>query len=193
LTSSRTHLRTFVALKPEAKIITQLAACIDGLQGCGWSDQVRWTADSNIHMTLRFLGNTDATVIPELLQGISDGWHLPQITYEIDRIVIFPTAARPRVIAAMVVENERLNALAEAVEKLVQSHGFAVADKSFRGHFTLGRCRRGFPKRASVDYPVDPMRSEASEIVLYQSVTKPSGAVYTSLGTIDQPPFKSQS
>ncbi len=184
LTSRSTHLRTFIALKPEANIIRQLVACIDGLQGCGWSRQVRWTADSNLHMTLRFIGNTDTSIVADLLQDLSSNCNPAPIPYEIDNVLIFRSAKRPSVIAATVADNAQLNELVRILETLLQSHGFAAESKSFRGHFTLGRCRRGFPKGTSIDYPVDPIRSEATQLVLYQSDTRPSGAVYTSLGSI---------
>lgn len=184
LTSRSTHLRTFFALKPSAEMIRQLTACIDGLQGRGWSQKVRWMAVSNIHMTLRFLGNTDAAIISDLLQGINSGFNLKPISYEIDNILVFPSASRPRVIAAMVAENEQLSELVEILQRSLQCYGFAAESKSFRGHFTLGRCKRDFPKKITIDCPFDPIRSLSTEVVLYQSDTRPTAAIYTSLGTI---------
>jgi len=135
-------------------------------------------------MTLRFLGNTDSTIIPDLLEKVSDDSKSGSISYEIDKFLIFPSASKPRIVAATIAENTQLNELVHRLEKSVQSFGFQAEQKSFRGHFTLGRCRRDFPKKVIIDYPIDSMRSEATEMVLYHSVTKPSGAVYTSLGSI---------
>ena len=184
LSNHSNHLRTFFALKPEGKIISHLTACIGDLQGCSWSHKVRWIAADNIHMTLRFLGSTDPSVVADLLEEIRCHIKAEPLDYQIDELLIFPSASRPRVIAATVAESDQLIELVGLIEKSVQAYGFAAEGKSFRGHFTLGRCRRGFPKGVKLDYPVEPVGSAATEIVLYQSDTRPSGAVYSSLGTI---------
>lgn len=141
-------------------------------------------AASNLHITLRFLGKTDAAIIADLLQGINSNVNLKPISYEIDNIVIFPSAGRPRVIAAMVAQNEQLCELVEILQKSLQCFGFAPERKLFRGHVTLGRCKRDFPKKTTIDYPFDPIRSLSTEVVLKQSDTRATGAIYTSLGTI---------
>jgi 2'-5' RNA ligase len=184
LSNHSNHLRTFFALKPEGKIISELTACIGDLQECFWSRQVRWITAGNMHMTLRFLGSTDPSIVADLLEEIRCHIKTEPIDYQIDEVLIFPSASRPRVIAATVAENDQLAELVGLIERSVQSYGFAAERKSFRGHFTLGRCRRDFPKRVTLDYPIEPARSQATEIVLYRSDTRPSGAVYSSLGTI---------
>ena len=158
LTSRSTHLRTFIALKPEANIIRQLVACIDGLQGCGWSRQVRWTADSNLHMTLRFIGNTDTSIVADLLQDLSSNCNPAPIPYEIDNVLIFRSAKRPSVIAATVADNAQLNELVRILETLPSGDAGAVFQKEHRSTTRLIRfdrrqhswfCTRATPGRAA--------------------------------------------
>lgn len=185
--------RTFIALPlPDgwqcalATVISQLATAAPHGMRC--------SAPSNIHLTLRFLGDTDPAAVPEMvarLRQATPGIAAP--TLSVSGLGTFPARGEPRIVwAGLAGELERLAELRRIAESVVVALGWPAERRPFRPHLTLGRCRdrasageRRAVRRAIAGAAIPPASLWRPDAVrLYRSVLTPHGPIYTSLGEV---------
>ena len=192
-------LRTFVAIDLPPALHNAVAAEQARLQRhlsqTGPARSLTWSPTGNIHLTLRFLGDTaprQRRDLIESLQTAAAGWRPFRLT--VAGVGGFPNLRRPRVLwLGMDGDLAALTALQVAVETLVQGVGFAAEEKSFSPHLTLARSRRDASPRdmaavgqAVGDYTPDlpPTAATIDYLVYFQSALRPGGAVYTPLAVV---------
>ncbi len=134
-------LRLFIALPLEARVEQALGKIIQDLRPRG--GRVSWVAPKNIHLTLKFLGDTDDSVVPDIrnqLDAFVRNYH--PIDSSIAHLGAFPNLQRPRVIwAGIEKERETLVQMADEMELRMNKLGWEPEGKQFKAHFTLGRIR----------------------------------------------------
>ena len=180
---SEQRLRAFVAVPFEDEVRNRLSQARADLQGEAWAEEVRWVKPEALHLTLRFLGNIEASDVDALLSRLQSSMRSEsEFSFELSGLGFFPSASRPRVVAARVTRERRLGVLASAVEEAVVSAGYPAETRDFRPHVTLGRFRRG--RRRGLELAADlPRVSVAvSHVVLLRSTLSQAGARYTELG-----------
>lgn len=104
---------------------------------------VRWVAREQLHLTLKFLGDTPPERVPEIgraldaaLAGVSP------CTLELRGAGAFPSASRPRVVwIGAGAGAAELGALAAAVERCCSALGFPAEERAFAAHLTVGRVK----------------------------------------------------
>jgi 2'-5' RNA ligase len=180
-------LRSFIAFKPPEVITRQ----IDRLQAQLRAEGVdaRWVKPSNVHLTLKFLGETDAAKAGDIRvamqAAVSDQAPLELVLAGLGG---FPNLSRPRVIwQALAADVERLQAIQQVLEDRLVPCGFPRARRPFRAHLTIGRMRHPRPWRPAAaaavkrmqDLPPQPFTVDA--LIWYQSRLLPGGAEYTVL------------
>ena len=192
---SQSRLRLFVALDLPAGAKATLAATVGQLQSVIPAG-VRWVNPAGIHLTLKFLGDTEAELVLPLLAALrkaaAAGEQMP-FPLHLDGLGVFPNYREPRVIYAGV--GGDLDSLAQAqrqVEQAIVRLGFPQEKRPFRPHLTLGRVRDGAAPAARRQIGDTIARQAAAlspeyawmagEICLIRSNFTPSGAVYTTLG-----------
>ncbi len=182
-------MRTFIAVplpKDCQAILNQMQESLRSYQA-----DVRWVAIRSIHLTLKFLGEADPAIIPDLgtllreSVGSERRFHL-----RLCGLGCFPNLKNPRVIwCGIDGETDHLMRLQRAVESACTKLGFVPEERDFRPHLTLGRIqgRRNIPAMTehiaagsdlACAFQVDCFH-------LYKSVLKPQGAEYTVLSTIN--------
>ncbi len=149
---------------------------------------VRWVDADNLHLTLRFLGDTDEQALPRLTDGLDAiGAQHRGFPLTVAGIGCFPNLRRPRVVwAGLEDPQEKLGPLQEDVEGMVQGLDWPAESRPFRPHLTLGRVRegkgRGHRPLADPWTEEPPARSfEVDSLELIESVLGRGGARYTSL------------
>jgi len=189
--------RSFIAV-PLGESVRRLAEeRICALRERPGGDGVRWVRPENLHVTLRFLGNIERSIVPELATAVHEEMaELAPFTAEIGEVRTFPpfsSKRRPRVVVLDVGPEAALAELASAVGRAVQRAGLDAEDRPFRPHLTLGRAKRSrraagfshffpefFPGRADLETSQG-VSFEVTESVLFQSELLRSGARYTAL------------
>lgn len=186
-------LRTFIALPLPAMWIQQLAATIHELSEVLPSG-VRWVAPGGIHLTLKFLGETDSQLVPRIIDALADRFaEAASPTLVLSALGTFPAGRNPRVIWAGVSGGvEGLADLHVRAEQSVQEFGWSTDSRPFRPHLTLGRVRDRLNTRqrqrvsdvvASARLPaISSWRPDS--VRLYRSVLTPHGAQYSILGEV---------
>lgn len=187
-------LRTFIALPLPPQWVEALDAVISQLDQSS-SGGVRWVRASGIHLTLKFLGATDATLAPRILEGLQDVMRdAPSPQLSLSGLGTFPNARNPRVIWAGVSgDADALAELHARAERVATGLGWKPERRPFRPHLTLGRVRdqaSTTQKRnimdaiASARIPaLDTWRADT--VRLYRSDLTPQGAIYSNLGEVE--------
>ena len=177
-----TTLRTFIALPlpDEAKVVLRSVA--QALSARVPNKAVRFVRPEQIHLTLRFLGDTNVDQLPaimDVVDRIADG--RAPILLQLDEVGCFPNAQRPRVIwVGLTGEINQLQALKSDLDRRLLDLGWPLEDKPFRAHLTLGRVKDERGVRG-VDWSVEVPRIAVSveTIQLIESQLRPDGPLYT--------------
>jgi 2'-5' RNA ligase len=181
--------RAFIAFDLPERILSFLAKVQQGLKAYGF--KVKWVRPENIHLTLKFLGNTDTADTDKILGAISNAVkNTEPLSLAVEGIGVFPDVRRPRIIwAGLKGQMEVLLELQRALDGYLMSLGFPKETRPFRGHLTLGRIK-GRIRSAQMDKAVqkfegfesDPFK--VNEIFLFKSDLKPTGAVYSKVRSV---------
>ncbi|MBT4496713.1 MAG: RNA 2',3'-cyclic phosphodiesterase [Gemmatimonadetes bacterium] len=179
-------IRTFIAVELPERVRTALAGSIEEVARRWDEGRVRWVGAENMHLTLRFLGDTDPDLVPALSAGLDrvvGGEKLFELG--LGEMGCFPNPRRPRVIwVGLWDEGERLLGLQQEVERLACDHGWEREKRSFRPHLTLGRVRdRTRPPDGEWLRDPEEFSFQVEKVLLIQSELRRSGAVYTALHT----------
>jgi len=181
-------IRAFVAVDLEPQTVQQIAEAIDQLRPR--TPGIRWLPPANFHLTLKFLGDVDEAKVESIAAALErELCPFSCFTINAKGLGVFPDLKRPRILWVGLVGGE-LNALASRVEKALAPFGFAAERRAFTPHLTVGRWRefKGSPKELGDEIVKwqghDFGRSNVDEVVLFQSVLKPDGAVYRPLKTV---------
>ncbi len=177
-----TTIRAFIAVELPGPVKDALGEIIRELAGRVPRGAVRWVRPEQMHLTLRFLGDTAVDQLPAIqsvMDSVTSG-HSPFIMH-LNGTGCFPNARRPRVIwVGLAGDESRLHALKTALDEQLASLGLPPEDKPFRAHLTLGRVkdeREVLGVEWAADVPSLDMPVTA--IHLIESQLRPSGPIYT--------------
>ena len=165
--------RLFVAIPLPSETRTRLAALQTDLRGA------RWTPAGQLHLTLLFLGDTEADAVAPLVRSIS-ALQAPPLALRFGGLGVFPNLRAPRVLVAHVQPDPHLMTLAAEVRAAAATLDFAAEARPFRPHVTLARLRdpdRGEIRRFLEETPLAES-FVATEMVLYASRLTPQGAIH---------------
>jgi len=183
----RDSVRAFVALELSPEIKQAIAEYLQPLRKL--SDKVRWVKPENIHLTLKFLGDTPTKQIEAIsgtLEEISH--HYAPISVEIAGAGSFPNSRRPRVLwIGLDDPSGEISAFASEVDRQLQAFGFAREKREFSPHLTLGRVKDGNIREVLDflrDNPWPPARVKLAACTFMKSDLQRSGAVYSPLAVI---------
>ena len=173
-------VRTFVAVEPPAGLRSALAG-VPATASLPAAASVRWTPPENLHLTLRFLGDTPEEQLAPLadaLDAIAAG--APSFELELGGAGAYPEARAARVLWIGLVDAERkLRRLRNQVEAAVRGLGWKREGRPFQPHLTLARLRTPtrLPEGGWID-TVPRCRFGVKEVALIRSTLKPAGAEY---------------
>lgn len=193
--------RGFVAVALPDAIRARCARLTEALRPA--PARVAWVRPGNLHLTLKFLGNTRPSQAKRLVGSLTHkALKLSPFDVELAGLGAFPSPRRPRIIWIGVGEGaDRLRDLAAKVEGAAAKAGFSREARPFSPHLTLGRVkmarsRSGKPSgrppsegAAGEDWQALLARSDpgslgrfpVGEILLIESRLTPGGALYTPL------------
>jgi len=175
-------IRSFIAIELDEKTHEHLAQVQDELKKHG--GDIKWVAPSNIHLTLKFLGNVAPDKIDKI-KAILDEVAKTHAPFEISLSEVggFPNLKRPRVIWMGIDKGaEQAAALAGELEKKLTELGFAKESRPFKCHLTLGRVKKTRPGLVLGTEKTRPgLVFSVTHLTLFQSTLTPKGAVYAVL------------
>lgn len=181
-------IRTFICIDVSASIKNRLAILQDELRKLDAS--VSWVKPTNIHLTLKFLGDVPATNLSKVIEAARRVCgSCRRFEVEVNGAGSFPSPRKPNVLwIGLVHLPEALLSLQRKLETALEAEGFARETKPFKPHLTIGRIRQ--PRNAQ--FVADELlkrgfateRFPADEVIVMRSDLTPRGALYTPLATI---------
>lgn len=147
---------------------------------CRELPEYRWTKQEQLHLTLRFIGDIDTSIIPGLCASLSE------IKFNNFELIMTGTGFfRPSIFFLALEQSESLNSLKGKVDSvLTDVTGMPVETREFVPHITLTRFKRRqnrqkLERLESAFAPVFPIRFEVDSMTLYASELTPRGAIHT--------------
>lgn len=177
-----TTIRAFIAVELPDPVKDALSDVAQALAGRVPRAAIRWVRPEQMHLTLRFLGDTAVDQLPAV-QSAMDGAVAGHSSFfmHLNGTGCFPNARRPRVIwVGLAGDEARLRALKAALDERLAPLGWPPEDKSFRAHLTLGRVKDEHGLR-DVEWAADvpSLDMPVTAIHLIESQLRPSGPIYT--------------
>lgn len=179
--------RLFVAIHitPSKEFLALLENLRAGLRFAS----ITWVKPDNIHVTLKFFGETEERMIPEInrVMSLAASLHRP-FGFSLKDIGIFGSTYQPKVIWVGMENAEALSALALNVLEAAEQIGWERDRQNFVPHLTLGRVKN-VPDKRLFQHVIDEHRGNmvqevlVKEFHLYESILRKEGPVYNILET----------
>jgi len=197
--------RLFIALELPSHLRRHLAQVIDELRRCD-DRAVKWVEPDNMHLTLKFLGETPVERIEEIKSAVGKVMtHNSAVRgafkLQSTALGVFPNLKRPRVFWAScsaIGESDdlrRMGDFADALDDSLGELGFDKEERAFKAHLTLGRARRPRPGTKAPElgalieklknYNYDPVEFEIKKLSLFESELTREGPIYTALESFE--------
>lgn len=180
----RDTIRAFIALELPQEIKQAIADYVTPLRAL--DKGVSWTKAENVHLTLKFLGDTPKQQIEKVAAALREICaSFAPIAAEIAGAGVFPNEHRPRVLwIGMKESSGKLAELAQRIESECRRLGFEKEERAFTPHLTIGRVKEG--KAANVvkalrESPFPARQIVFEECVLMKSELHAKGSIYTAL------------
>lgn len=174
--------RIFIAIKvePEETLMKMISSCKSALI----RDSIKWINPGNIHITLVFLGDTDDTLISNIITMLmekcenSGGFELI-----IKGTGVFKNMNDPRIIWTGIEPSDELITLNGLIMNGLTEIGIKTERRPFNPHLTLGRIKHLKPgnnlKELIERYKdVEFQKVSVNEVILFESILHNTGPEY---------------
>ncbi len=180
-------IRLFVAIPVESPAVEELGALLERWQGHEWP--VKWVRREGLHLTLKFLGSVEESVLGPLQSALSAAVAgTPQLSFTLTELGAFPSFRKAQVLWAGLESEPALELLVHRIEQECEVLGFPVEGRAYRPHVTLGRVRQGRALGSAARELLEstglaPVSFTSTQAILYQSLTGPGGSRYQARAT----------
>ena len=183
-------IRAFIAIELTEDIHARLDDIQQQLKKTG--ADVKWVKSSQIHLTLKFLGEAPLDKIDSIISALENTVESkPPFQIELTGIGAFPKIEHPQIIWIGTEKGkEELKEIAFELEEKLETLGFKKEDREFSPHATLGRVRssenrfalikalKGFQMNA-------PLTQKAEHLSFIKSTLTPQRPVYEVLKKVE--------
>ncbi|MBY6034395.1 RNA 2',3'-cyclic phosphodiesterase [Marinobacter daepoensis] len=169
--------RLFFGLEIPGATKAELLRVKTGLSGA------RWQQANQLHLTLAFLGEVEASRVPDAQSLAREVRHSP-FDLRVQGLGCFGRPEKPKILWAGVTPETELRDLQQSLATQLTHHRFALKNPSFKPHITLSRFQANSGSVAALldQHPDTPFGCLAvHEFALFESRPGPQGSVYTVL------------
>ena len=155
--------------------------------------RINWVQPENIHITLKFFGETHENEIPGISKLLSEAAStLSPFTLQLFDTGIFGSHYNPKVIWVGINQAEPLIELANNIKEGLKTVGILPDRQNFVPHLTLGRIKmisdkKLFHKTMDKYRNVKLYDCTIDKLILYESILKREGPEYHALETYSFP------
>ena len=184
-------IRVFLAVELSPNIQEKLFALQRQLKGT--LPPINWVRPESIHLTLKFLGYVDPSLVSQLLSALEPiGENHSPFSIDVQSLGVFPQVKHPRILWVGLTGNtQALHDLVFEIEAVLETHGFPPEEKAYHPHLTLARIKRENAKVGLALIQTRVLESDqhlgtliVDRFTLFQSDLDSSGARYTLLWTV---------
>ncbi len=150
-------------------------------------ERIKWVDPSNMHLTLKFLGETDETKIPEITHVLQKAVaNSKPFSLQIADAGIFGSRYDPKVIWFGIKKHPELEKLAKDIFIGLQSCNWQPDRQNFVPHLTIGRIKEIkdkplFQQIISRFRTIEIQNEIVTEFILYESILKREGPQYIAI------------
>jgi 2'-5' RNA ligase len=179
-------VRLFIAIEIPQSVRSTFASLLKDFSSI--APQVKWVRAENLHVTLKFMGETQSAKLGPLQNALSAVRSADPVNLEFRGLGFFPHEKRPRVFWAGMEASANLKTLAEEIDQTTHPLGFSLEERPFTPHLTLARFQPpGIPPKLLQAIQEKSAQAFGSlrtgEFHLIESKLKPTGAEYTTVQT----------
>jgi len=177
--------RVFCAVDLSASVRERLMQHMTRLREAAPQSGASWSRESNIHLTLKFFGDTQRSRISDLTEATSRAVKgMAPFKIVVEQTGAFPKLGAPRVLWIGVTDElGELSVLKQHLENECAKVGFVRDERSFHPHLTLARLRLPRAGRALAaahkKMGFEPIEVVVSEVKVIRSELSSEGAKYT--------------
>lgn len=179
------NMRLFIAFKinAENELLEAFSDIKQNLNG----EKIKWVDTNNIHVTLKFLGDTSKDEVSEINNVIESITSITKpIELRLQDIGFFGKPMNPKIVWVGLQKNYDLLKLHEKLDKSLDEIGFEKDKRRFNPHLTLGRVKY---IHSYYDFTgaISPYKDKIfqtetlDKLMLYESTLTPKGPIYNPL------------
>jgi 2'-5' RNA ligase len=174
--------RLFAAIDitPSKEFLELYASLMRGLHFA----EIKWVKPQNLHITLKFFGETYEDRIPDILKVLGNvSKHHKPFSFTVAGTGIFGASYNPKVIWFGIENAKELTSLANDVLNEVGTIGWKRDRQNFRPHLTVGRVKNAkdkelFQKMITAHNKTFIQEASVVDFRLYESILHRDGPVY---------------
>ena len=174
---SRRTYRLFTAVEIPAKLKETIAGHYCTIEA------VKWVKPEQIHLTVRFLGDTESDKLEKIKEVMSDfRFNEFRFTAE-DKTGFFPSPAKPSVFYLSCGNTDKLVELKYYIDTLLEKCGIPAETRKFIPHITIARIKKNFNRKncgvlQDTFSDLKTFNIRADKVTLYRSTLTSNGAVH---------------
>jgi len=152
-------------------------------------EHIKWVEPENMHLTLKFFGETDENQIPAIQKVLAEAAaNAKPFTLKIANTGIFGSRYDPKVLWFGIEKHDELVSLVQNIFTGLTKSGWEPDRQNFVPHLTIGRIRKLkdkplFQNIISQYNAVEIQEENVSEIILYESILRREGPLYLNVFT----------
>ena len=183
-------LRAFIAIELPAHVCDAIQKQTARLRQTLGNDLIRWVPTQNMHLTLKFLGDTATSHLDFLKQLLArEADSHPQFDLQLGGLGAFPTLKRPRLLWIGIHAPADLASLQRSIEAGTSRLGYEPEERAFSPHLSIGRVRQNVspPDLQKIRTALDTIQlgnigiARVDSVHLFKSDLQPGGSIYTKL------------
>lgn len=153
----------------------------------GWLGRgVKWVEPENLHLTLKFMGETPDTLVPQIERDLEEcAREVEPFNISIQGVGCFPSKQRPRAYWAGLSASKSLLDLQDSIALRMDELGFEPEEKKFVPHLTVARIKEPIGKermtQAFLSFELRSSSFGVTDVSLVQSTLRQEGPIYTVL------------
>jgi len=182
------YWRFFIAIELPPSVRHQIKSHIDRLRAEFPTVRASWAREENIHLTLKFLGDTPVEKVQACSKALKHAASkIAPFEMETSGCGAFPPHGQPKVlwigISSEAQQEAPLHKLYDAIEDECATDGFARETRAFHPHLTIARLRhpQGARRLAHVHKEIGfaPLSVRVQDVCLIRSELSSEGSRYT--------------
>jgi len=150
-------------------------------------ERIKWVEPENMHLTLKFFGETDEVKIPFICQAMEAAVSQSKpFTLKIANTGIFGSHYDPKILWFGIEKLDKLENLARNIFSEIAKCGWDADRQNFVPHLTIGRIKELkdkplFQKIVGKYNTIEIQEENVTEIILYESILRREGPLYVNV------------
>jgi len=153
-------------------------------------EKIRWIPADQLHLTLKFLGDTPENTIQSIISAVSGLLgKIPAFTLQLCSVGLFKNLHNPRIIWIGIQPCPSLQQAVQSINEGLLPFGFTADETEFLPHITVGRVKE-IKQREQLGMLLEKYQhasfgtASITAVIFYESLLKPEGPVYLPLKRI---------